>query len=226
MPTHLAAAKWPNSCRMISSMKPSEASRMCERHAATLLAASRASVSALYRSEKCRTERGRHGLERAVDHLGDPGERAARRTRKAWTATSFAAFSTHGAVPPTSAASRASRRHGKASTSGASNVSCPSSTRSRWRHGHVDALGMVKRVGDRDAHVGIAQVRERRAVVQVHDRVDDRLRMHDHVDPLVRDAEQVVRLDQLEPLVHQRRRVDRDLAAHVPGRDARAPPRA
>ena len=35
---------------------------------------------------------------------------------------------------------------------------------------------------------------------------------------LVGEAEQVVRLDQLEPLVHQRGRVDRDLAAHVPGR--------
>ena len=35
---------------------------------------------------------------------------------------------------------------------------------------------------------------------------------------LVGEAEQVVRLDQLEALVHQRRRVDRDLAAHVPGR--------
>ena len=36
--------------------------------------------------------------------------------------------------------------------------------------------------------------------------------------PLVGEAEQVVGLDQLEALVHQRRRVDRDLAAHVPGR--------
>ena len=32
------------------------------------------------------------------------------------------------------------------------------------------------------------------------------------------DAEQPVRLDDLEPLVHQRRRVDRDLAAHPPRR--------
>ena len=49
-------------------------------------------------------------------------------------------------------------------------------------------------------------------------RVDDRLRVHDDVDPLVRRAEQPVRLDHLEALVHQRRRVDRDLAAHRPGR--------
>ena len=48
--------------------------------------------------------------------------------------------------------------------------------------------------------------------------MDDRLRVHDDVDALVRRPEQVVGLDQLEALVHQRRRVDRDLAAHRPGR--------
>ena len=42
--------------------------------------------------------------------------------------------------------------------------------------------------------------------------------MDDDVDPLVGDAEEVVRLDHLEALVHQRRRVDRDPAAHLPGR--------
>ena len=41
-----------------------------------------------------------------------------------------------------------------------------------------------------------------------------------------RHAEQPVRLDHLEPLVHQRRRVDRDLAPHLPGRMAAARPRA
>ena len=48
--------------------------------------------------------------------------------------------------------------------------------------------------------------------------VDQRLRVHDHVDALVRRAEQVVGLHHLQALVHQRRRVDRDLAAHRPGR--------
>ena len=32
------------------------------------------------------------------------------------------------------------------------------------------------------------------------------------------EAEQPVRLDHFEPFVHQRRRVDRDFRAHVPGR--------
>ena len=40
--------------------------------------------------------------------------------------------------------------------------------------------------------------------------------MHEHVDPLVGHAEQVVGLHQLEPLVHQRGGVDRDLAPHRP----------
>ena len=83
---------------------------------------------------------------------------------------------------------------------------------------HVRALGVVQRVGDRHAHVRVAEVGERGAVVQVHDGVDDRLRVHHHADALVGHAEEVMGLDQLEPLVHQRRRVDGDLAAHLPGR--------
>ena len=46
----------------------------------------------------------------------------------------------------------------------------------------------------------------------------DRLRVHHHVDPLVGHAEQQVGLDQLEALVDQGRRVDRDHRPHVPGR--------
>ena len=42
--------------------------------------------------------------------------------------------------------------------------------------------------------------------------------MDDDVDPLARQAEEEVRLDDLEALVHHRRRVDRDLRAHLPGR--------
>ena len=46
----------------------------------------------------------------------------------------------------------------------------------------------------------------------------DRLRVHDDVDPVVRDAEQQVRLDDLEALVDQGGRVDGDDRAHRPGR--------
>ena len=76
----------------------------------------------------------------------------------------------------------------------------------------------MKRVGDRHSHVRIPQVRERCSVVQVHKPVDDRLRVDDHVDPAVRRPEQMVCLDHLEALVHERRAVDRDASAHVPGR--------
>ena len=71
--------------------------------------------------------------------------------------------------------------------------------------------------GDRHAHVRIAEVGERGAIAQVHEAVHDGLRMDDHVQPVIREPEQVVGLDQLQPLVHQRGRVDRDLASHVPG---------
>jgi hypothetical protein len=60
-------------------------------------------------------------------------------------------------------------------------------------------------------------VRQQRAVAEPHHRVDDRLRVDGDLDPLVRHAEQEVGLDHLEPLVHQRGGVDRDLGAHRPG---------
>ena len=61
-------------------------------------------------------------------------------------------------------------------------------------------------------------MRERRAVAEPDERVDDRGRVDHDLDPVVRDAEEEVRLDQLEPLVGERRRVDRDLRAHAPRR--------
>ena len=42
--------------------------------------------------------------------------------------------------------------------------------------------------------------------------------MHDDLDAVEVDAEQLVRLDDLQALVHERRRVDGDLGAHGPGR--------
>ena len=42
--------------------------------------------------------------------------------------------------------------------------------------------------------------------------------MHHNLNAFIRNAEQVVRLDQLQALVHERGAVDRDLAAHLPGR--------
>ena len=59
---------------------------------------------------------------------------------------------------------------------------------------------------------------ERAAVAEADERVHDRGRMDDDLDAIVRKAEEEVRLDQLEPLVRERRGVDGDLRAHAPGR--------
>ncbi len=47
-------------------------------------------------------------------------------------------------------------------------------------------------------------------------RVDQRLRVDDDVDPVVGQVEEQVRLDQLQPLVDQRRGVDGDHRSHAP----------
>ena len=94
----------------------------------------------------------------------------------------------------------------------------PSAARSRCSTGRSIRSGSVEGVGDRHPHVRVAEMGQGRAVDEVDQRVDQRLRVDDDVDPLVRHPEQMVGLDQLEALVHQRRRVDRDLAAHLPGR--------
>ena len=61
-------------------------------------------------------------------------------------------------------------------------------------------------------------MRDRRAVAEADEPVHDRRRVDDDLDPVVREAEEEVRLDHLEPLVGERRRVDRDLRAHRPRR--------
>ena len=78
--------------------------------------------------------------------------------------------------------------------------------------------GYAERVPDRQPHVGHAQLGDRGSVAELGHRVHDRLRMDDHLDPVVVDAEQLVGLDHLEPLVHERARVDRDLGSHRPRR--------
>jgi hypothetical protein len=59
---------------------------------------------------------------------------------------------------------------------------------------------------------------EHGAVHELDHRVHDGLRVHEHLDAVRVHPEEPARLDDLEPLVHEGRGVDRDLAAHVPGR--------
>ncbi len=84
--------------------------------------------------------------------------------------------------------------------------------------GRMHALGPSEAVGDRCAHVRAAQLREHRAVGQRDEAMHDGLRMDQDVELGGRQSEQMMRLDQLEPLVHQRRRIDGHLGSHRPVR--------
>jgi hypothetical protein len=73
-------------------------------------------------------------------------------------------------------------------------------------------------MGDRGAHVGTPEFGQQRAVGVLHHRVHGALWVDHHLDSLRRQTEQPARLDDLEALVHHRRRVDRDLSSHDPVR--------
>ena len=141
-----------------------------------------------------------------------------RPSRNRATAISLAAFSTTGRLRSASSARYASARQGNASVSGTSKSSRPARARSSGGSGAGHRSGIRERVLDRQPHVGDAQLRDHRAVDELHHRVHDRLRMDHDVDLIGADAEQPVRLDHLEALVHQRRRIDRDLPPHPPRR--------
>ncbi|MNM84848.1 hypothetical protein D3C81_969500 [compost metagenome] len=83
-------------------------------------------------------------------------------------------------------------------------------------HPGVDPLRVRHAIGNGRAHVGVAKLGEHRAVGVRHHRMDDALRVDQHLDLLRRGAEQPMGLDHLEPLVHHRGRIHRDLAAHHP----------
>ncbi len=86
------------------------------------------------------------------------------------------------------------------------------------RHRRVPAIGIREGVLNRQAHVGDAHLRDDRSVLQLDHRVHDRLRVNNDVDLRGGHAKQPMRLDHLQPLVHQCGRIDGDLRAHLPGR--------
>ena len=86
-----------------------------------------------------------------------------------------------------------------------------------WHLGRA-TLRVGKGVRDRHTHVRVSEMRDRGAVAEPHERMDDRGRVHDDLDPVVVEPEEVMRLDELETLVRQRRGVDGDLRAHGPRR--------
>ena len=141
-------------------------------------------------------------------------------SRKRATATSSAAMSAAVARDPMAPASRAMRRAGKRRSSGARNSSRPAATRSGGAAGDGSRRGWVSAYWIGSAHVRRPELSLERPVAEEDGRVDERLGVDDHVDPVVGHAVEPVGLHDLEPLVGQRRGVDRDLRAHRPGRMA------
>ena len=58
-----------------------------------------------------------------------------------------------------------------------------------------DPDGVAEAMRDRHLHVGAVKARCDRAVGERHESVHDRLRVHEHVEPLRRNAEEVVGFD-------------------------------
>ncbi len=139
-----------------------------------------------------------------------------RSCRKAATATSLAALSTHGAFPPRSMASSARARFWKVARSGCSKVSAGYCVKSKRGQSGGQALRIGQGILDRQLHVRQAHLRFHAAIAELHQAVDDALRMHHDVDLVSLQVEEPFRLDGLQPLVHQARTVDGDLGAHVP----------
>ncbi len=94
----------------------------------------------------------------------------------------------------------------------------PSSCEREARELVRPTFGIGERVLDREDHVVDRELRHPGAVAELDHGVHQGARVDDDVDRLGRDAEQVRRFDELEPLVDQGRGVDADLGAHRPGR--------
>ena len=141
-----------------------------------------------------------------------------RRSRKAVTAISFAAFSVAGLVPPSRRARYPSRSAGKRAKSGAAKFESADAEQIERVHACLDPLRIGQCVRDRRAHVGVAELGDDRAVRVFDHRMHHALRMNHDLDLLRRRAEQPVRFDDFERLVHHGRRIHRNLAPHDPVR--------
>ena len=84
--------------------------------------------------------------------------------------------------------------------------------------GRLPTLRVAKRELDGDTHIGGAQVSLHAAISELHHGMDGALRLDHHADLVVGHVEQMMRLDDLQALVHKRGGVDGDLRPHVPSR--------
>ena len=66
------------------------------------------------------------------------------------------------------------------------------------------------------AHVRRAELGKLAAIVKFHKRMHHGLRMHQHLDAFGRHAVEVKSLNDLQPLVHERGRINGDLGPHAP----------
>ena len=141
-----------------------------------------------------------------------------RRSRKAATATSLAALRTTGSARPSASARTARPRQGNRPGSGGRKSSRPSCARSSGANRRIPPFGIGERVLDRQPHVRHAScaMTDPSTSSTIECTID--CGMHDDVDAVGRNVEEPAGLDDLEPLVHQRRGVDRDLLTHLPGR--------
>ena len=78
------------------------------------------------------------------------------------------------------------------------------------RRGRAHAHRPRQTMRDRDPHVRRSELRNHGTVTVFHQAVDDRLRVHHHIERVRSQREQMMRLDELEAFVHQRRGIDRD----------------
>ena len=187
------------------------------RRARIARALARASASAASTASTSSTWSSTHAVERLVHHLGDAGP------RQSAGQEGLDRDLVGRAEPGRGRAARPSGLVGQVEAAedgavGRLEGEGPRLGPVERAEGDGGAVGPAERVADGQPHVGLGQLGQGRAVAQLDHRVHDRLRVHDDLDAVVVDAEELVRLDHLEALVHERRRVDGDLGAHRPGR--------
>ena len=168
------------------------------------------------RARRARRSRVDGGLQRAGRC---PGSRASRRgTARRRRRRPRSGRPTR--ADPRRPASRAMRSAGNRASSGARKSSRAVAMRSGGGGRRRPAVRIGQGVLDGKSHIRGAQLGLERAVDEPDGRVDDALRVDDDLDGVVADIVQPVRLDDLQALVREGRRVDGDLGAHRPGRVA------
>ena len=121
-------------------------------------------------------------VHRPADDVGDAGE--AERAVEERRDRHFVGRVQHDrqALGPARAPGYASARHGNRVVSGRLELERPARARSSDGSGRVPPVRIRERVLNRQPHVGDAELRDDRAVDELHHRMHDRLRMDEHVD--------------------------------------------